>query len=210
MIVGVRHRFAGMFEIDHYLSIAAGERSVSLVDEMSPTLRCHQVLSVCAVMHSYLCERLLCNEVGGVDQGEGWRDLLGLPSASVLEEFPHWVAKLALSELWLVGAVHYTGRYTERKSAYEIYCDKFCVRETASGVGVPYTLRVVRSSAAFIERWALPMLGNDYAGAKRQYERVRARLGQIERYAVGAFELAKAGKVTEVLRDRVLEFDDGR
>jgi len=178
--VGVR--FAGVFDIDHFLPIYDNERSIAGDERIIATDRCRRLLGAVVYMFNYLCERLRQHGASARASAED-SDLMyrGLVSAALVEDFAVWIRKAVLIETWWIEAVHASKPAGSLRNAYEHYCTDFVVKRSHAGSASMLTQGITKSAIGYLKFSLDNHIQPDEAALRKAYERARDELTKVDR-----------------------------
>lgn len=204
--VGVR--FAGVFDIDHFLLIHRGARGVEGNERIVATDRCRRLLSVVIYMFNFLCERL--KQSGGFPAGHSPEDRelahRGLVAPRIVEAFPDWLAKAVTVETWWIEAVQTAHGATTLKTAYERYCNEFVVKRAHGGSGQLLTQGIARSAIAYLEFCIEKQIYPHEGDVLECYKLARDSLGRIEAALQAVGTRLRRGELWGIPRNEPLPY----
>lgn len=201
----VRHRFAGMFEIDHYVSIREGRREVALTDRVVATPRCFRLISFAMFMTNYLCERLFENHVAPATDPGHLLARRGLIAPELVAEFPYWVAKAGVVECWWIEALHRNSTKERGHRGVDAYFANFSVKESHGASLVMLTQRIARSGVRYLEQEAIPALRREEVRVREVYHRAADQLRKIDDVLEAVIPRLRSGEPWGIPRDRAIE-----
>ncbi|MBL8762102.1 MAG: hypothetical protein JNL50_12450 [Phycisphaerae bacterium] len=200
----VRHRFAGMFEIEHYVSIRERRRDVALTDRIVATPRCFRLISFAMFMTNYLCERLFENHVAAASDPGHQLARRGLIAPDLVADFPYWVAKAGVVECWWIEALHRNSGNGHKHRGVDAYLANFSVKESHGAPLVMLTQRMARSGVGYLEQ-AIPSLRRDEGHIRNVYHRAVEQLRTIDNVLEAVVSRLRSGEPWGIPRDRAIE-----
>lgn len=204
--IGVR--FAGVFDIDHFLPIYRGEHKINGSERIIATDRCRRLLGMVVYMFNFLCERLKQNSFASMGHTFEDRELTyrGLVLPPIVDAFPEWLAKAALIETWWIEAVHKSGTSKSLKTAYQKYCSDFVVKKRHGSTPLLLTQGIARSAIAYLDYCLGKHIYANEHEVRECYKNVRDDLYRIDNALQRVCERLDRGETWGIPRNEALRY----